>query len=1038
MSRLEPSRRPVSTYRLQLHGGFGFSHARSIASYLAQLGVTDCYSSPHFKANPGSRHGYDICDHGALNPELGSQEDYDAFCAALNVYGLGHIVDFVPNHMAADPRSNAWWRDVLENGPSSPFAVFFDIDWHPVKPELYGKVLLPVLGDQYGRVLERGELQLRVENGALHLRYFDLDLPINPPQAPRVLGLHVDRLEQEMEGDPALREYLSILTALQHLPVYTERDPGRITERQREKEVARERLARLMAESPAVHRHIDAVVREANGVAGNPASFDKLHELLENQAYRLAYWRTASDEINYRRFFDINELVGLRMEERSVFDAAHALLKRLVADGKVTGVRVDHPDGLFDPASYFERLQEMVGTPFYVVAEKILAPGESLCQDWHVAGTTGYGFLNSVSGLFVDPRHVRTLRRSYSRLTGRTEAFEEVAYRARLTVMLTAMASELNVLADALNQLSETDRRSRDFTLSNCRRVLREMTACFPVYRTYINASGASDFDRNVIAAAIAEARRRNPVMESSIFDFLRDVLLPVVDTQRPTSDSSAEERLHFTMKVQQFTAPVQAKGVEDTAFYRYHALISANDVGGHPSRPAVAPDDFHASNSKRLIDWPLELLATTTHDTKRGEDARARIGVVSEIPDEWRKAVVEWMRINSRNRTKVQRGWAPDRNEEYLFYQALLGTWPAETASTPVPEQASKDLAGRLASYMTKAVREAKVHTSWIHENEEYGRAVEHFVSRTLTGRTAGRFLASFVPFQRRVAHMGMVNSLAQLVLKLTSPGVPDFYQGTELWDLSLVDPDNRRAVDFDTRQTLLEALRPLIGRLEAGEVVDREVSELIDSWVDARIKLFITTCGLHFRRAHADLLLQGAYQPLEVEGSLPDHIVAFARHDASGTLLAIVPRLIVPLARDSRSLPLGSGTWGTTRVLLPPGTDAAHFRHLLTGETVHAMTGHLPAAAVFRTCPVGLMWADTRRKQQDAAIHRDNRGDSDVPPRFPEKECRTQRRSEHEFQSQLNNARITGRLDCPRADRTGIRRLLAQLRGQARPGLS
>jgi (1->4)-alpha-D-glucan 1-alpha-D-glucosylmutase len=971
MSRLEPSRRPVNTYRVQLHGGFGFAQAESIVSYLAQLGVTDCYSSPHFKANPGSRHGYDICDHSTLNPELGTQEDYDAFCAALNAHALGHIVDFVPNHMAADPRSNPWWWDVLENGPSSPFAVFFDIDWHPVKPELHGKILLPVLGNQYGRVLERGELRLRVENGALHLRYFDLDLPINPRQSPRVLGRHVDRLEPEMAGDPARREYLSVLTALQNLPVYTERDPARVAERQREKEVARERLARLMAESPSIQHHVDAVVREANGVPGNRASYDTLHELLEHQAYRLAYWRTASDEINYRRFFDINELVGLRMEERTVFDAAHVLLKRLIAEGKVTGVRIDHPDGLFDPASYFERLQEMAATPLYVVAEKILSRGETLPPGWQVAGTTGYGFLNAVSGLFVDPRHVRKLQRIYARLTGRTETFEEVAYRGRLTVMLTAMASELNVLAHALNRLSETDRCSRDFTLNSCRRVLREVTACFPVYRTYLNANGASDFDRQVIASAIAEARRRNPVMESSIFDFLHDVLVPGVDTDGPPPDLSADERLQFAMKVQQFTAPVQAKGVEDTAFYRYHALISANDVGAHPSQPAVSPDDFHASNAKRLTDWPLELLATTTHDTKRGEDARARINVISEIPDEWRKAVTEWMRINGRNRTKLRGVWAPDRNDEYLFYQALLGAWPAEAASAPVPTQAPDDLVCRLASYMTKAVREAKVHTSWIHENEEYGRAVEHFVGRTLTGRTAARFLASFVPLQRRVAHTGVVNSLAQLVLKLASPGVPDFYQGTELWDLSLVDPDNRRGVDFAARQTLLDGLQPLIARFEAGDVIDRDVSQLVDSWVDARIKLFITTCGLRFRREHANLLLNGQYQPLQVEGPAADHIVAFARHDGSGILLAIVPRLTLSLARDNRSLPVGSDAWGTTRVLLPAWAGTPEFRHLLTGETVHVTTGHVPAAAVFRICPVGLMWAEAHSGlvQEDAA---------------------------------------------------------------------
>jgi (1->4)-alpha-D-glucan 1-alpha-D-glucosylmutase len=945
MSRLEPARRPVSTYRLQLRPGFGFTNARDVVAYLAQLGITDCYSSPHFRANPGSSHGYDICDHTALNPELGTEDDYAAFCAALSASGLGHIIDIVPNHMASDPCSNPWWRDVLENGPSSRFAVFFDIDWDPVKPELHGKVLLPVLGDQYGRVLGRGELQLRFESGALSLRYFDRDFPINPRQAPRILGLHLDRLQQEMAGDPALPEYLSVLTALQNLPPYTERDPFRIAERHREQEVARERLARVTAASLPVQRHVDAVVREANGAAGNPASYDRLHELLEHQAYRLAYWRTASDEINYRRFFDINELVALRMEERAVFDATHVLLKRLIAEGKVTGVRVDHPDGLFDPSAYFERLQELAAGPLYVVAEKILSPVESLCRDWAVAGTTGYAFLATVSGLFVHPDHVRKLRRFYTRLTGRTEAFEEVAYRARLTVMRTVMASELNVLAHALNRLSETDRCSRDFTLSNCRRVLREVAACFPVYRSYISARGVTDFDRGVVAAAIAEARRRNPIMESSIFDFVRDVLLPSADDRSRSRDASFRDRLAFAMRMQQFTAPVQAKGVEDTAFYRYHALISANDVGGHPGWPAVAVEDFHTSNRKRLIDWPLELLATTTHDTKRGEDARARINAVSEMPDEWRKAVAEWMRINARNRTRVDGALAPDRNDEYLFYQALVGAWPAEEGSLPLPEQAPPDLAGRLASYMAKAVREAKVHTSWIHANEEYGRAVEQFVRRTLLGRTASRFLASFLPLQRRVAQIGMVNSLAQLVLKLASPGVPDFYQGTELWDLSLVDPDNRRPVDFAARQALLDGLEPVIGRLEAGDVIDREVSELIDRWTDARIKLFVTTCGLRFRRAHADLLLNGSYEPLEAEGASAANLIAFARRDRSGTLLAIVPRL---MASDDGSLPRGSDAWGSTRILLPRCTEAVAYRNLLTGESVQPVESHLQAAAL------------------------------------------------------------------------------------------
>jgi (1->4)-alpha-D-glucan 1-alpha-D-glucosylmutase len=600
----------------------------------------------------------------------------------------------------------------------------------------------------------------------------------------------------------------------------------------------------------------------------------------------------------------------------------------------------------------------MAGSPLYVVAEKILSPGETLCQDWSVAGTTGYGFLNTLSGLFVDPRHVRTLRRTYTRLTGRTESFEEVAYRGRVMVMLTAMAGQLNVLAHALNRLSERDRRSRDFTLSACRRVLREVAACFPVYRTYISARGAGAFDRQVIAAAIAEARRRNPVMEGSIFDFLREILVPASEPNDSVPDALARERLNFTMKVQQFTAPVQAKGVEDTAFYRYHALISANDVGGDPSRPSVAPEQFHLLNSQRLINWPLELLATSTHDTKRGEDARARINVLSEIPDEWRRVVPEWMRINGRNRAKIHGAWGPDRNDEYLFYQALLGAWPAEAASTPVPERAPKDLVERLVAFMTKAVREAKVHTSWIHEVEEYGRAVEQFVRRTLTGRMADRFLASFVPFQRRVAHVGMINALAQLVLKLTSPGVPDFYQGSELWDLSLVDPDNRRPVDFASRQALLDRLSPVLARLEAGDVVDRQVNELIDGWPDARIKLFVTTCGLRFRRQHPELLLKGDYQPLDAEGPFAGHLVAFSRRDESGTLLAIVPRLIQSLTTDSSSLPRGLATWETTHILLPQW--AAHrYRHMLTGEIVHPHNGRLLAAETFRTSPVAWLWA-------------------------------------------------------------------------------
>jgi (1->4)-alpha-D-glucan 1-alpha-D-glucosylmutase len=946
------SRQPVSTYRLQFHREFGFASAHAVVPYLSQLGITECYSSPQLMARPGSTHGYDICDHSQLNPDLGTDADYEAFTGALGAHGMGQILDIVPNHMSADPQTNPWWRDVLEHGPSSRFAGFFDIDWTPVKPELKGKVLLPMLGDQYGRVLDRGELQLRFARGELSLQYFDVNLPINPRQAPRILGIDLERLQAGRDDDPAVREYLSILTALRNLPPYTDHDRERAIERHREKEVTRERLARLAAESPIILEHIHQCVGRANGVPGDPSSFDLLHELLEHQAYRLAYWRTAVHEINYRRFFDINELVAVRMEEPRVFEETHALVRRLIERRQVTGLRVDHPDGLFDPQAYFERLQhlaaEAIGAPrpqpgdqpFYVVAEKILSEGEALSPSWPVSGTTGYNFLNQVSGLFIDGRSAKPLRRMYVRVTGRGEPFDELAYECKRVIMVSSMASELNVLAHALNRISESDRRWRDFTLEICRKALLEVIACFRVYRTYVSERSVSEFDRAAVSHAAADAERRNPLVENSIFTFLQHILLSPNDHP-------------FAMKVQQFTGPVQAKGVEDTAFYRYNVIVSANDVGGHPQRLGVSPELFHETNRERLHRSPLEMTATSTHDAKRGEDARARINVLSELPEEWRRGVSDWIRMNAGNRTRIHGQWAPDRNDEYLFYQTLTGAWPAEPPDAPVPRQAPPDLGRRLIAYMQKAVREAKLHTSWVDEDPAYGEAVERFVDKTLHGRTAPRFLASFVQFQRRVAPVGIVNALSQLVLKLASPGVPDTYQGSELWNFDLVDPDNRRPVDYALRCRLLDSLQPLIDRVERGETAVEEVAALRRDWHDGRIKLFITACGLRFRRRHPSLLLYGEYLPLAGEGAAADAVVGFARSDAEHTLLALVPRLSARV------------TWGPTRISLPHSCAANRYRHLLTGEVLHTgvdgRSRFLVAADVFRTLPVALLKADS-----------------------------------------------------------------------------
>ncbi|HEX6210767.1 MAG TPA: malto-oligosyltrehalose synthase, partial [Methylomirabilota bacterium] len=768
---------PASTYRVQFRQEFGFREAAALVPYLASLGVEACYASPYLKATPGTRHGYDICDHNALSPELGGEEAFAELTGALQAHGMGQILDFVPNHMGIDPRTNAWWRDVLESGPSSPFAPYFDIDWAPLTQQLQDKVLLPILGDQYGLELERGHLRLAFDDGSLHLSYFDHDLPINPRQSPRVLRHGLDELrDRRGEDDADVREYLSILTALQNLPPYTERDPALVEERQREKEVARERLARLLERSETIRAHVEEAVRFANGTPGDPASFDLLHELLEAQAYRLAYWRTAFDEINYRRFFDINELAGLRMEDPQVFEHTHGLVRRQLAAGTLTGLRIDHPDGLFDPAEYFARLQRLAAEagggepsdtlpagpadlPLYVIVEKIVSPGEALPQDWPVHGTTGYEFLNEVNGVLVDGANARLLRRLYVRATGQSRTFDEIAHEGKGAIMRTTMVSELNVLADALNRLTEQDRRTRDFTLNALRRALRQVVAAFPIYRTYISPSGASPADRAAVEHAIAEARRRDPTTESSIFAFLRRMLLPFDDDHTWTEGPDRRERLAFAMRFQQYTGPVQAKGVEDTAFYRYNALLSLSEVGGEPARIGLSVEDFHAANAARRERWPYGMTTTATHDTKRGEDARARINVISEIPDRWRRAVSGWMRMNAGQRTLVEQAPAPDRNEEYHFYQALVAAWPAEPADAPVPARAPEDLVARLAGYMEKATRESKLHTSWVNPAADYDAAIQRFVTRVLAGPGAARFLSAFLPLQRAIARAGAVN---------------------------------------------------------------------------------------------------------------------------------------------------------------------------------------------------------------------------------------------------------------------------------------
>jgi len=951
----KPERIPVSTYRLQLNGSFRFAEAARLAGYLERLGVTECYCSPIFAAKPGSTHGYDICDHSRLNPELGGEEGFREFAAALKKHDIGVILDFVPNHMAVDAQENLWWRSVLENGPSSAFAKCFDIDWDPVKTELKGKVLLPVLGDQYGVTLDKGELQIEYRDGALRLRYYDLNLPLNPRELRVLLRHNLESLEAALGPDDRhFVEFLSILFHMDNIPAYTETGAEQVALRRREKEVAKQRLANLMEECPRIRRYIEENVKLFNGAPGQSKSFDLLHGLLELQAYRLSFWRTAMHEINYRRFFDINELAGIRMEEPEVFAQAHALIRGLAKEGLVNGIRLDHVDGLFDPHGYFEKLTEMFGPDrrIYVVAEKILSEGEALPPEWSVHGTTGYDFLNDLNGLFADAGRVHDFRKLYERFTGREDWFPEVVYASKKLIISTSMASELNVLAHELNRISESHRSFRDFTLDSLQEALREIVACFPVYRTYFTPRGWTELDERSIDAAVSEALRRNPAMEPSIFHFIRAMLLPVKSAE--VRQEEYERRVRFAMKFQQYTGPVQAKAMEDTAFYRYGPLVSLNEVGGDPGMFGRSAERFHELNRKRLHCRPLSMLSTSTHDTKRGEDARARINVLSEIPGQWRAMISRWARANASARTMVGGKSAPDRGDEYLFYQALLGAWPAGLNGPPPAE-----FVERMRGYMRKAVKEEKVHTSWINPSEEYDAAVSRFVEHALTGKNSRSFLPLFLPFQQRIARLGVMNSLSQLILKIGSPGVPDFYQGAELWDLSLVDPDNRRAVDFDQRARYLEEMEAMLEG--CGGAQRAYVRGLLEHWEDGRIKLFATAAGLRLRRRLREVFLEGAYIPLTVGGAGAGHLIAFGRRKGAEAVIVMAGRLFASLCGNGS---MNGESWRDTVMRMPRELSGGAYRNVLTGEDVEVeeqdgegvmrvagALSHMPATILYRS---------------------------------------------------------------------------------------
>ncbi|HZY65097.1 MAG TPA: malto-oligosyltrehalose synthase [Rubrobacteraceae bacterium] len=944
---------PRATYRLQFNKDFTFKDAAGLVPYLADLGVSDLYASPYMKARPGSTHGYDIIDHNALNPEIGTPEDYERLVETLHEHGMGQLLDWVPNHMGVGS-DNEWWLDVLENGPASPYARFFDIDWYPTnRGELRGKVLLPVLGDHYRVVLESGDLKLDfdAEAGAFSINYYEHRCPLDPRTYPVVL----EHLSDLPEDELAL-ELGSLITAFGNLPDQETTDEERLAERVRDAAVHKSRLARLCEESPEIARAVEECVRRVSGEAGNPESFETLHRVLEEQAYRLVYWRVASDEINYRRFFSVNDLAGIRVEDEQVFEETHRYVLDLVRQGKVDGLRLDHPDGLYDPAGYFRRLQERAGEalessgaePLYVLVEKILAAHEGLPEDWTVAGTTGYEFANLVNGLFVDLASEADMERVYRSFLDRPVDLDELLYGCKKAVMRGELASELNVLSRRLLRLSEYGRRTFDFTINVLRDALTEIVAAFPVYRTYITREGLSEQDRRYVDWAVTQAKKRSTAADTSAYDFVHEVLL--LNVEGPEEYEALA--VAFVMKFQQYTGPVMAKGMEDTALYIYNRLVSLNEVGGEPERFGVSVAAFHHLTAERAKRWPHAMLSTSTHDTKRSEDVRARINILSKIPDEWRERLDRWSLLNRSRRREVDGRRAPSPNDEYLLYQSLVGAWPLEE----LDENGLADFRARIEAYMEKALREAQVHTSWVNVNEEYEAAVSDFIEALLTPSETNLFLDEFVPFAREVAWFGALNSLSQTLIKLTSPGVPDIYQGNELWDFSLVDPDNRRPVDYGRRRELLTKLE--------GIGTD-DVRSLLESWQDGRPKLHLTRQALTLRRQWPELFETGEYVPLEVHGARADHHVAFARRRGEELAITAAPRLYTGLGAVSGALLPDPDAWSETWIDVSdlPSTT---YRNVLTGETVgpEEQDGKamLPAKSLLGSFPVALLKDETR----------------------------------------------------------------------------
>ena len=926
-------RTPVATYRLQFTPDFGFAQAQEIVDYLDKMGVSDIYASPIFAARSGSLHGYDVVDPTRINPDLGGQEAFDSIVEDLQERGMGWLQDIVPNHMAYDGQ-NHYLMDVLEHGPQSEYIDYFDIEWEHSYEDIQGKVLAPMLGDFYDRCLERGEIQLSYEQDGLKVNYYGLHYPVRVESYAKFLSHELPWLRRQMgRAHPSFIKLVGLINTIKNtFPAMKGK------ERKVQAAFVKQMLWELYEEGGEIKTFIEQNIEAYNGQPGKPKSFDLLDSLLLEQFYRLSFWKVGAEELNYRRFFTVNELICLKVDNPKVFDQTHSLIIDLVKQKKFNGLRVDHIDGLYDPLGYLERLNEKTDG-VYTVVEKILETDETLPEHWPMQGTSGYDFLNYVNGIFCCQANQKHFTRFYKQFSGHREGYERTMWEKKKLIAETNLVGDIDNLARFLKKVASQYRYGRDLTANGLKAAIQEVLVTFPIYCTYINQRGSSKRDLKYIQYAIAQARKRVPQLLNELELIERFLMLEYEDSL------SSEERsqwLHFVMRLQQFTGPLMAKGLEDTLFYVYNRFIGLNEVGGSPDHFGISLDRFHEYNKYKQENWPLAINATSTHDTKRSEDVRSRLGVLSEIPEEWEAEVKTWTELNADKKQKNHEQTSPDCNDEYFLYQTLIGAYPFDDTEL-------SEFRERVENYVVKAVREAKVHTAWLRPDEDYETGFVSFVRAILTPSKENVFLGKLKHFQQRVAEYGIYNSLSQLLIKMTAPGVPDFYQGTELWDLSLVDPDNRRPVDYQKRFKALESVQTQWEKQPAALI-----KTLLKEKADGRIKLFVTTRGLAARNYFRNVFRGGIYQPLTVTGDKAEHIIAFARHKGEHTAITVAPRFLASLIEPG-TLPIGKAVWGDTAVELPGG-DKATWQNWLTGEAVTS-SAQLPVGEVLGKFPVALL---------------------------------------------------------------------------------